>query len=113
MRYEARFTMTDEDLVTAYRMHKRETAFTRNLYVLAGVITVALFAVISHFLQRPHMAVVGLVFGVIAGTTPFLIEWRIRNAGKKVKTEEVRCYFSEEVLEFQSKFGQVKHTWIW
>lgn len=111
MRYEARFTLTDEDLVTAYRMHKRETAFTRNLYILAGVIAVVLFAVIAHFMQRPQMVVFGLVFGVIAGASPFLIEWRIRSAGKKMKAEEVRCYFSEEGLEFQNKFGQVKYTW--
>lgn len=109
MRYEARFTPTVEDDVTAHRMRNRQSdVFT--LCVIAAALFVVIFGVAAYVLDFPELGIMGVILAPGA-FMPVGLEWLIRRRSGKIPQEELRFCFSEDGVEFASSVAQSKHAW--
>ena len=111
MRHEAVFTPTVDDMLAAYRMHNRQPNDVWKLYLMGGVGVALVFGIAAVLMDFLVIGAVGIVVGAVAFGAPMLLELNIRRFAKKLKPEEVRYFFSEEGVEFQTRLAQVKHTW--
>ena len=111
MRYEAKFTPTIEDVLVGYRMLNRWPNDFLKLCAFGGIVAVVIFGVAGCILHAWILGIGGIFIGAGIFGIPWFKEWRIRQAAKKSKPEEVKVYFMEEGIEVSNNIIQEKHSW--
>ena len=111
MRYEAKFTPTEEDALTGYRMFKRQPDDFLKLCAFGGILAVVVFGIASYFLHTFVIGITGIFVGGGTFGIMWLSEWNFRRHIKKSKPEELKFYFTEDGVEFSSSSQQWKYGW--
>jgi YcxB-like protein len=111
MRYEAKFTPTVEDVMTGYRMFKRQPDDFLKLCAFGGITALVIFGIAAYVLHFLMLAVTGILTCSSVIGVPWLSEWNARRHLKKSKPEELKFYFTEDGVEFSSSSQQWKYRW--
>lgn len=110
MCYEAKFTPTADDIVTAYRMKNRQSDDVFKLCVFSAALIALVFGVAAYLMEFLAIGIVGAALIPIA-FLPAAVEWNIRRIARKWPEDELRFRFSEEGVEFWCCKMQSKQAW--
>ena len=111
MRYQAKFTPTEENALTGYRMHERQPNDFLKLCAFGGIVAAVILGVAAYLLHFLVIGVTGLAVGIAVFGAAWLPEWNFRRHLNKSKPEELTFCFTEDFVEFSTSSGQWKYGW--
>jgi hypothetical protein len=129
MRYEAKFTPTVDDVLTAIHMHnQRKDDDNLKLCLYIGIGLAIVFGIAAYFLHFLALGIAGIFMGVFMPIAPRLMRWtmetsirmedNIRRRSKKFAPEEFKLCLTEDGVEFSNSVVQSsnnlvksKNTW--
>jgi len=111
LRFEARFTPTAEDAVTAYRMARGQGEDYWRLHAFGGVLFAVVMGVAAFILKFPVLVVLGVLVGPFTFGVIWIRERQVGSTAEGVPSPEALYYFTETALEYRC--GSVRATYPW
>jgi hypothetical protein len=122
MQYEAKFTPTVDDVLTAIHMHnQRRDDDNWKLCLYIGIGVAIVFGIAAYFLHFLALGIAGIFIGVFMPVAPRIMKWpielgiriedNIRRRSKTFKPDELKFCFTEDGVEFSNGVVQSNYTW--